>query len=99
MKETAEETELAFYAVHDLKTLPKYFEAVITGEKTFEVRLDDRNFQVGDVLHLREYDNANGYTGRHKFYNVTYILSDTEYVKDGYVILGLSRESYRLVEE
>lgn len=43
-------------AEHVLKTAPPYFEAVLTGDKTFEVRRDDRGFQRGDTLRLREYD-------------------------------------------
>ena len=30
---------------HKLKTWPSYFQRVWTGEKTFEVRLDDRGYQ------------------------------------------------------
>lgn len=42
--------------LHSLKTLPVYFAAVLRGDKTFEVRKNDRNFQTGDTLVLREYD-------------------------------------------
>lgn len=42
---------------HELKFLPAYFEAVIAGEKTFEIRNNaDRGFQKGDSLILREFD-------------------------------------------
>ena len=40
--------------IHELKTLPEYFEAVRKGDKTFELREDDRNFKVGDYLALNE---------------------------------------------
>jgi hypothetical protein len=39
---------------HILKTLPDYYEAVERGDKTFEVRRDDRGFQKGDTLVLRK---------------------------------------------
>ena len=49
--------------IHQLKILPKFFEKVISGEKTFEVRENDRNFKVGDYLALNEFANGD-YTGR-----------------------------------
>lgn len=41
---------------HVLKTWPAPFEAVWRGDKTFEVRLDDRCYQKGDTFTLREWD-------------------------------------------
>jgi hypothetical protein len=38
--------------VHRLKTLAPYFGEVTSGAKPFEVRRDDRGFQLGDILHL-----------------------------------------------
>ncbi|MGX9980664.1 DUF3850 domain-containing protein [Methylobacterium fujisawaense] len=38
--------------IHHLKTLPTYFDAVERGEKTFEIRRDDRGFQKGDIVRL-----------------------------------------------
>ena len=37
---------------HKLKTWPVFYDAVARGEKTFEVRKDDRGFQKGDKLVL-----------------------------------------------
>ncbi len=41
---------------HCLKTWPEYFDLVECGLKTFEIRENDRNFQVGDTLILMKYD-------------------------------------------
>lgn len=50
-------------AHHDLKITPVHFNAQLAGTKTFELCYNDRNFQAGDTLLLREYA-ANQYTGR-----------------------------------
>lgn len=41
---------------HELKTWPRYFDAVKRGDKSFEVRRDDRGYAVGDTLVLREFE-------------------------------------------
>lgn len=60
---------------HNLKTWTRPFQAVLDGNKSFEFRKDDRGFDVGDTLCLREYDPAiEKYTGRETRVIVTYIL-------------------------
>lgn len=74
--------------VHALKTLPQFFEASAEGIKSFEVRKNNRPYQPGDYVALNEWNNE-GYTGRCTLQKIVYILSDTEYCKEGYVVLGL----------
>ena len=75
-------------ATHNLKTLPPYYDASAAGLKTFEIRLDDRNYRIGDILHLQEW-SGNAYTGRSHCKQVTYILRDKPYVPEGYVCMGV----------
>ena len=50
---------------HFLKTWPQWFEPIRQGLKMFEIRRDDRNFAVGDLLVLEEFRPGVGeYTGR-----------------------------------
>lgn len=76
--------------IHELKISPKYFDDVNKNKKRFELRKDDRDYKVGDLITLREYDNGQ-YTGREiKNIPIGYILRNVpEYgLREGYCILG-----------
>lgn len=79
--------------VHYIKTKKEYFEAVQKGDKTFELRKDDRNYQVGDTLMLIMLDKDGKETDEILKVNVTYVLKDCpEYgLKPGYAILGIKK--------
>lgn len=82
--------------VHELKIWPAYFEPVVNGDKTFELRRNDRNFREGDALILREFDpNESAYTGRHVKVRVTYLLhAAPEFgLLRGFIIMGIRVES------
>ncbi len=75
--------------VHHLKTHPQYFQAQFDGRKGFELRKNDRDFHVGDILHLREFDPDTGqYTEREIWVGVTYIAYQGEWLADGYVCMS-----------
>lgn len=80
--------------IHELKIMPQYYRAVLERRKTFEVRKNDRNFQVGDSVYLREYDPfIEEYTGRIWYGDITYILNDPLYCKRGYVIMSIVEDT------
>lgn len=82
--------------VHGLKIWPHYFEAVRNGTKTFEYRVNDRDYQVGDILHLQEWDDiTRKYTGRELRMEVTYVLE----LRDEMCILGIRKEEDASVGE
>lgn len=74
---------------HTVKILPEYYEAVSSGKKLFEVRKNDRGYNAGDFILLRDYDPEEGFSGRALLCRITYILSDESYCKEGYSILGI----------
>lgn len=76
--------------IHELKTLPKYFDPIISGNKTFEIREFDRPYKVGDYLYLREWE-AGIYSGRETIKQINYLLTDIEKygLIEGYVILNI----------
>ena len=75
---------------HELRTLPEYFRLVFDGTKTFEVRRDDRGFQVGHILLLREWALHGGYTGRELTARVVYLLKGGKLgIEEGYVVMGV----------
>jgi hypothetical protein len=75
--------------IHDLKIWPEQFELVAHGYKTFELRKNDRDYHVDDVLHLREWNPATEtYTERECIRMVTHML-DGMWMDDGYCILSI----------
>ena len=88
---------------HELKIHPDYYRDIKHHGKRFELRKDDRGFDVDDRLRLRKFDpdvrpdgRVYGYTGESLLVQITYILRDVpEYgLKPGYAILG-----FRLIRE
>lgn len=79
---------------HQLKTWPQFFEDIMHGLKTFEVRRNDRGFKVGDILELVEYDpgisRTGRYTGRKIIRRVNYILEGGDFgLAEGFIVMGI----------
>lgn len=81
---------------HNLKTWPEYFEAINAGLKDFEIRYNDREYNIGDTVICEEYDNdKKEYTGRRLHFTIKYkacwsddVIMGTA-LKVGYCVLGL----------
>jgi len=77
------------YGLIRLKTVQPYFDDL--GVKQFEVRKNDRAFEVGQWLQLAEYDaTTDSYSGRYVLARISYILDSSDYCKEGYVVLQLA---------
>lgn len=77
---------------HNLKSFNVHFQAIVDGAKRSEVRTNDRNYQVGDILTLHEGQYEKGefeYTGRTVSAEISFI--DTFGMVDNYVTLSLRR--------
>jgi len=76
---------------HALKTWPEYFDAIVMGDKNFEVRRADRDFAVGEILLLQCYDpKIQKYTGQEIRMKITYILKGGSFgIEEGYVVMGI----------
>lgn len=83
---------------HELKSWTHFFKEIVNGNKTHDLRwFKDRDFKIGDVIRLFEYDNINGvYTGESALVQVTYITSNkcpcaysSSALENGYCILSI----------
>lgn len=74
--------------IHQLKILPEYYQAVVSEDKTFEIRKNDRDFKVGDLLMLEEWNNGK-YTGGICYVKVSYICDYEQ--KENIVVLGIKK--------
>ena len=83
--------------MHDIKCQTEFFEKVWSGVKTFEVRLNDRNYQVGDELCLREI-RKDLYTGRMVKATITDVYTG-EYCREGYCLISfrMSFPGYEMI--
>ncbi|MCA9817090.1 MAG: DUF3850 domain-containing protein [Cyanobacteria bacterium HKST-UBA01] len=75
--------------IHELKTDPDPFYAVVEGVKRFEIREDDRNYGIGDQLRLKEFNRERGkYTGREFLTPCIRVIVGGYGLREGYVALG-----------
>ena len=81
---------------HEIEVWPAYFHPISSGEKRFEVRRDDRGFQKGQVLWIREYDYmARSYRDKHTgnavFARIDWVLSGGQFgIEPGYIVMSIS---------
>lgn len=93
MNETKQNDRFAKF--HHLKTWPRFFQPMWNGEKPFEIRKNDRDFRVGDILILDEWDPdsekeiSERYTGRAMKKRVKFIMPLHEGLREGYVAMAV----------
>ncbi len=78
---------------HRVKIETKYLRRILNGEKTFEVRFNDRDYQAGDTLHFEEQREDTLCRDNSTRKKITYVHSGLG-MKDNYVVLGLAEDEY-----
>ena len=76
---------------HKIKIETKYLLRILDKQKTFEVRLNDRDYQTGDILHFEEVREDTMCKNNSERRRITYVHSGIG-MKDEYVVLGLTYE-------
>ena len=87
----ANERKSTLLVVHELKIHPEHFKNVVSGDKKHEIRdNEDRNFNVGDTLLLREWEpSLKVYTGLAFDVKITYISRVTMGIPDNISIMSV----------
>jgi hypothetical protein len=78
--------------IHELKTWVGQFRDVKYGKKRFEIRLNDRDYHVGDRLYLCEYDHeTHQYTGDWFWVTVEFVMVEfpCKGVTDGFAVMSI----------
>lgn len=74
--------------IHELKILSPYFEHVLDGTKNFEIRKNDRKFNIGDIVKLKHWDNQKEeFTGQFVYRRISFITDFNQ--RKGYVVFAM----------
>ncbi len=79
--------------LHILKILSNYYDEVYLGEKKAELRFNDRDFQVNDLIHFVKTDGSEISFDISNVYRITYVLKDVKHLAlaTGWAILSIER--------
>jgi len=78
---------------HVLKIHKQFLPRILSGQKTFEIRKNDRDFQVGDTLFLNEHNPDSeiqwAAPGRQQSARVEVVYISSFAQQEGYVVMGI----------
>lgn len=86
--------------IHELKINQVYYDKLLSGSKTAELRYNDRNYQVGDIIYFNEIIQEDGTYKKPKYrysadkihiFYITDVLKDDKYLQPNFVMLSISR--------
>lgn len=76
------------HVTHRLKIDEHWWTEIANGRKTSELRLDDRDYQIGDTV---TFTSASGYCGSR---TITHVLKNVTGLATGYVVLSLNNPEF-----
>lgn len=81
--------------IHDITLNYEFQQPILEGEKTFEVRFNDRGYQKGDLVKFHVFEGRKNVIEPidDMLFEITYVLSGW-HIGDGYVVF-----SFRLYKE
>lgn len=82
--------------LHELKIKRSFAEAILLGDKTFELRINDRGYQKGDLIKFSILDSERDFYGKDyveielqgKLFEITYVLNGWG-LEAGYVAFAI----------
>ena len=83
---------------HVLKIKQFYIDSILEGIKNFEIRLNDRGFQKGDLIRFQAVTNdfiptsISGSPINRRVYEITYVHSGLG-LKENYVVFGIKERT------
>lgn len=83
--------------IHELKIQKQHYDDIMSGVKTAELRFDDRDYEVGDLIFFKGLALPDGNVKPFSFkvnsplrvFYVSHIIKNTQYLQPGYVMLSL----------
>ena len=87
--------------IHKIKLQKEFADAVLSGDKCFEIRKNDRGYQKGDKVQFKVMDGIYEYylpyieNHKHplseKLYEITYVISGWG-LENGFVVFGIRED-------
>lgn len=85
--------------IHTIKCQQPYFNEVWLGHKKFELRRNDRNYQLGDLVYLQEWNEEKKEYNRYMIKcRITSLLENYAGLENNFCIFGFDIEE-RITEE
>lgn len=82
---------------HNIKIIKRFADSILCGDKLFEVRRNDREYQKGDIVTFivvgdeEDCDIKISHKLNDNYYEITYVLSSFYGLAPGYVAFGIKQ--------